>query len=111
MERIDKILASVLNISRADAKALVKKSRVFVNGKAVRDVGFKVNPNGDDIRLDGKSISYEKYVYIMMNKPKGVISATKGGDKTVLDIVPEEMARKIFSRQDGLIRILRALCL
>lgn len=94
MERIDKILASVLNISRADAKALVKKSRVFVNGKAVRDVGFKVNPNGDDIRLDGKSISYEKYVYIMMNKPKGVISATKGGDKTVLDIVPEEMARK-----------------
>lgn len=95
MERIDKVISSALNVSRNDARGLIKKGLVTVNSKVVRDIGTKVDEKCDELFCDGKRIQYSKFIYIMMNKPKGVISASEGtGEKTVIDILPQEMKRK-----------------
>lgn len=94
MERIDKILSSALKISRTDVKKLIKKQNVTVSGKRITDANAKVDPDKDSISLNGKPIEYKKHIYIMMNKPKGVISASE--DKsvpTVVDLVPDELKR------------------
>lgn len=94
MNRIDKILARELNISRTDAKALIRKGLVVVNGVVVKTADFKCHDN-DRICVEGREISNNEHVYIMMNKPKGVISASEGkGEKTVVDILPDEMKRR-----------------
>lgn len=95
MERIDKIIAVSLNISRAEARSLIKKGLASVNGKTVSDIGFRLDEKRDAVVCAGKSLTYSKFVYIMMNKPKGVISASEGrGDRTVIDLLPEDMRRK-----------------
>ena len=95
MERIDKIIASAKNISRSDARALIKKGFVSVDGETVKAVDKKFDEINADIKCNSEKITYSKFVYIMMNKPKGVISASDGrGDKTVIDILPDNMKRK-----------------
>ena len=95
MERIDKLLSVSMNISRTDAGALIKRGRVSVNGVSVKNQGFKVDSERDIIECDGKRVTYNKFVYIMMNKPKGVVSASEGERaKTVVDILPNDMKRK-----------------
>lgn len=95
MERIDKVIAVSLNLSRADARSYIKKGLVSVNGKVVQNIGLKVDETADAIVCNGTCLEYNKFVYIMMNKPKGVISASEGkNDKTVIDILPDDMKRK-----------------
>lgn len=95
MERIDKIISVASGVSRADARALIKKGLVSVNGAVVKDIGFKADEKNDIICSRGEKLCYSKFVYIMMNKPKGVISASEGGsEKTVVDILPDSMKRK-----------------
>ena len=94
MERIDKALALMLNASRTDVKAYIKKGLVQVNETVVKDPAYKIRED-DCVKYNGRIITYSKYVYIMMNKPKGVISASDGrSEKTVIDILPKEMKRK-----------------
>ena len=94
MTRIDKILSTQLNISRTDAKQMIKKGRVSVNGIPAKSGDVKV-ADADIVAVDGNEISYSRFVYIMMNKPKGVISASEGkGEKTVVDLVPSDMQRR-----------------
>ncbi len=94
MERIDKILSRELNITRSQSKTLLRSGRVALDGKVITSGDLKC-PDGCAISLDGELISNNKYVYIMMNKPKGVISAAKSADDvTVVDILPQEMKRK-----------------
>lgn len=95
MERIDKIISVASGVSRADARALIKKGLVSVNGAVIKDIGFKADEKNDIICSRGEKLCYSKFVYIMMNKPKGVISASEGGsEKTVVDILPDSMKRK-----------------
>ena len=95
MERTDKIVATALQISRKDALALIKKGRISANGKIIKDAKTKLDENSAELFFDDKRIYYNKYVYIMMNKPKGVISASNSKDeKTVIDILPDDMKRK-----------------
>lgn len=95
MERLDKIISTAINISRNDAKALIKKGFVSVDGKTVKSPNDKADEKNSRIICQGKSVEYSEFVYIMMNKPKGVISATEdGSEKTVVDILPKEMKRK-----------------
>ena len=95
MERLDKIVATALQISRKDAISLIKSGRVNENGVAIKDAKKKLDENTAELFLDENRIYYYKYVYIMMNKPKGIISASDGkGDKSVIDILPAEMKRK-----------------
>ena len=94
MTRLDKILSTQLNISRTDAKQMIKKGRVSVNGIPAKSGDVKV-ADADIVAVDGNEISYSRFVYIMMNKPKGVISASDGkGEKTVVDLVPSDMQRR-----------------
>lgn len=94
MTRLDKILSTQLNISRTDAKQMIKKGRVSVNGIPAKSGDVKI-ADADIVAVDGNEISYSRFVYIMMNKPKGVISASDGkGEKTVVDLVPSDMQRR-----------------
>ena len=95
MERIDKILSVSLGCSRTDAKVFIRRGVVFVDGDIVKSSNQKVDEVNSQIICNGSEIVYNKYVYIMLNKPKGVVSASKGeGDVTVIDILPDEMKRK-----------------
>lgn len=94
MERIDKIIASQGQYSRSEVKKLVKDGRVTLDGKVIKSSDVKADPNLNDIAIDGKSIGYKKHLYIMLNKPQGVVSATEDTDHTtVIDLVPKSLKR------------------
>lgn len=93
MERLDKILASQGTMSRKDVKEIVKNGRVTVNGKTVKDSSVKISEN-DTVTLDGTVLVLKKHIYLMLNKPQGVVSASDSeSDKTVIDLVPEAFFR------------------
>ena len=95
MERIDKILASQGNLSRREVKEIIKKGRVHINGVVVTDSAVKIDEEKDAVLLDGVQITLKKHIYIMLNKPQGVVSASESEtDKTVVDLVPESLYRK-----------------
>lgn len=95
MERLDKIISTGGSVSRSDARKLILKGKASVNGKTVRDIAFKVDPNNDEICLFGEPVSYKKYLYLIMNKPKGVLTATEDKNKqTVIDLIPDELRRR-----------------
>ena len=86
--RIDKCLADCGLGTRSEVKSLLKAKRITVNGKVITNGKVQVNPETDEILFDGEKIQYEEFVYIMMNKPKGVVSATEDNlHKTVLDLI------------------------
>lgn len=94
-ERLDKIIASSGLSTRSEVKAMIKKGLVKVNGTIVSDCSMKFDCETDDIIVDGTPLRKGKYVYIMLNKPKGVVSATNDNkDLTVVDILPDELKRK-----------------
>jgi 16S rRNA pseudouridine516 synthase len=94
MIRLDKLISEKLNISRSEAKQLIKKGEVLVNSSPASSPETKIG-EGDEITVSGKRISSEKFVYIMMNKPKGVICASEDEkEKTVIDLLPEDMRIK-----------------
>lgn len=93
MERLDKILAMQGSASRKDVKEMIKKGRVSVNGKIVKDSSVKISET-DAVSLDGTTLSLKKHVYLMLNKPAGVVSASDSEtDTTVVDLVPDELYR------------------
>ena len=86
--RLDKCLADCGLGTRSEVKSLLKAKRITVNGKVATNGKVQVNPETDDIMFDGEKIQYEEFVYIIMNKPKGVVSATEDNlHKTVLDLI------------------------
>ena len=93
-QRLDKIIASQGRYSRSDVKRLARSGDISVNGKPVSDCGMKVDPEKDSITVCGESFGYSRFIYIMLNKPEGVVSASRSpGEKTVVDLVPEELYR------------------
>lgn len=93
-ERIDKLIASQGLLSRNDVKTMVKRGEVSVNGVVIKDSSVKVSYE-DDIVVNGKPLKQTEFTYIMLNKPKGVVSASEDKrDKTVVDILPDELKRK-----------------
>lgn len=94
MERLDKIIASQGQYSRSEVKKLVKGGRVTLDGSVVKNSDIKADPDKSVIAIDGKVLRYKKHIYIMLNKPQGVVSATDDRDhKTVIDLVPKELMR------------------
>ena len=98
MERIDKVIGNQSNYSRKDIKDLIKKKRVKVNGEVVLRPEFKVDSSTDIISIDDVVLKVLDYVYLILNKPKGYVSATEDkNDLTVLDLVPDEyLHRDLF---------------
>ena len=90
--RLDKVLATCTLISRTDAQAALKAGRVTVDGVPVRDGKGKVDSDAQVILLDGKRVEGDGFVYVMLYKPVGVLSATedKKGAVTAMDLLPEE---------------------
>lgn len=95
MERLDKIIANSGTLSRKEVHRLIKSGSVSVNGITTKDRGFCIDPEKAEIKINGQTVSLEKYVYIMLNKPEGIVSATKDPkEKTVIDLVPVEFKKK-----------------
>lgn len=95
MERLDKFLVSQNIGSRKDVGKLVRGGAVAINGQAVKDPAQKLEPRADRVTVEGREVAYRKYLYIMMNKPAGVLSATEDRDApTVLDLLPREWRRR-----------------
>ena len=95
MERLDKLISSQRADGRKEVQKLIKSGAVLVNGKICKKPDTKVDPENDEIVVGGRALNYSKYIYIMMNKPAGVVSATEDRQfKTVIDIIPDEMKRK-----------------
>lgn len=95
MERLDKIISIGVGISRSDARKAIYKGRVSVNGKLVRGISLKVDEKEDNITFDGEDIYYKTYMYLIMNKPSGVITSTEDRSKeTVIDLIPKNLFRK-----------------
>ena len=93
--RIDKFAAEQTGISRSDAKELIKRRKITVNGAPVTSADMHVDPEKDEIIIGGKSILYRQYMYIMLNKPAGVVCATRDElSETVLELIPPELRRK-----------------
>lgn len=91
MERLDKVLANLGCGTRKEVKEFCKKGKVLVNGELVKDSSSKIDPEKDIIEFDGETLNYRKFIYILMNKPEGVVSATFDNyDETVIDILDPE---------------------
>ncbi len=94
-QRLDKLIASQGTYTRKQAQQLIKDGLVKVDGLTVRDRGFHIDAQESAVSVDGKPFSVERFVYIMLNKPKGVVSATNDKNvKTVIDLVPEDLKRR-----------------
>ena len=88
--RLDKFISTTTTLSRAEAKKIIKKG-ILINDILVKSPDYKVDEINDQVIVNGDRLFYQKYVYIMMNKPQNVISATDDAiDKTVVDLLEEK---------------------
>lgn len=86
--RLDRFLGNMGCGSRSAVKQLIRAGKVTVNAANVKDGGYQVKPGVDQVCLQGELIRYQEYIYLMMNKPAGVISATDDiRERTVLDLI------------------------
>jgi len=98
-ERLQKVLAHAGIASRRACEKIIEQGRVTINGQVITELGTKVDPQRDVISVDGKRLpkQAEKQVYILLNKPAGVLSAAKDeqrGRKTVIDLV--DVAERVY---------------
>ncbi len=94
-QRIDRFISNQLGIPRNMAKTQIHRGKVTVNGEILRNPAENIDIENDKITYKGESVSYEEFVYILMNKPAGCLSAAEDkSQKTVVDLVPENIKRK-----------------
>lgn len=98
MERIDKIISSQSNFSRKEVRQMILRNRVSINGQTVNKYDMKVDEKNIEIAVDGELLTLKKNIYLILNKPKGYISATEDkSQKTVLELIPEKFkGRELF---------------
>ena len=91
MKRLDKIISEQTYYTRSEIKKLISKGVVFVNGEQAKKPETKYDEENISIKINGKEIEINKYIYLLLNKPKGYISATEDTtQKTVLDLIPDK---------------------
>lgn len=89
--RIDKLLANLGYGSRKEVKKLLKDGAVRVNDVIIKDAKHHVDPNQETVTLNGEKIEYKEFIYLMMNKPAGLLSATEDqAGETVIDLLESE---------------------
>ena len=98
MERIDKIISEQTYYTRKEIKKLISKGMIYANGEQVKKPEIKYDESNITININGEEIEVKKHVYLLLNKPKGYVSATEDDSQnTVLDLVPEKYKnRNIF---------------
>lgn len=91
-ERLDKLLARKGFGSRKDVKKILRTQEVFVNHKQIFDSSFLIDPENDEISVNGEKIIFEKNLYLMMNKAANYVCSTKDGEhQTVFDLLDDEL--------------------
>lgn len=95
--RLNKFISNSGVCSRREADELIKMGLITVNGKSITEMGHKVKP-GDDIRYEGKKLTAEKPVYILLNKPKGYITTTDDPQerKTVMGLIGNAVKERVY---------------
>lgn len=92
-QRLDKVLSHIGAGSRSEIRKQAKQGLITVNGAIVKDSGMHVDPYNDVIEIGGERFMYREHIYLMMNKPPGVLSATEDRrDRTVIDLLKPEYA-------------------
>lgn len=95
MERVDKLLGSTGRWSRREVKNLVRQGRVAADGRVVARPEEKVDRDAACLTVDGEAVDCSPYVYVMLHKPAGILSATVDAcQPTVLGLLPEELRRR-----------------
>lgn len=95
--RLDKFLTEMKRGSRSEVKERIRKGSVFVDGQAVLDPGFKVDPDRMRIALNGEAVGWAETEYYMLNKPQGVVSATEDSlHTTVVDLIADSKRKDLF---------------
>ena len=91
--RLDKFVSDAAALTRSESRKAIKNGRVSVDGKVVKDISFQAQESAG-VCLDGQEITYKKFVYIMLNKPQGCVSATEDRkQQTVLDLLDPSYSR------------------
>lgn len=91
MIRLDKFFTETATLTRSEAGKAIKAGLVIVDGKVIKKPDCKIDETKARVVYNGEHINYKKFVYIMLNKPEGVVSATEDTkQKTVLDLLPEK---------------------
>ena len=94
-QRLDKIIASTGKWSRKEVKNLIRHGQVLVDGLPAAGPEEKADPEAAEIVVNGERLTYQRYTWIMLNKPAGYLSATEDGrGKTVLDLLAQELRRQ-----------------
>ena len=92
MIRLDKYLSDASPYSRKEIRNLVKRKSITVNGDIAKVPDMKVDETRDIVAVNGETVAYRKFIYLMMNKPQGYLSATEDNrDPVVVDLLPEEL--------------------
>lgn len=92
--RLDKFLSECGKATRSQSRTLAKMGKILVNGVVQKRADVHIDPEKDKVTFCGADIIYSKYTYIMLNKPEGYVSATEDPkDKTVLELLPDELRR------------------
>lgn len=95
--RLDKLLAHCGYGTRKEVKDIIKKGYVTVNGEIIKKDKTQINPENDIIKVDDETVVYEKYVYYMLNKPNGYVSATEDNiHPTVVDLIDDYYRDDLF---------------
>ena len=95
--RLDKFLCELNIGTRSQVKAYLKQGLVTVNGSVVKKPEEKVDETSDTVTFKGKALKYQPFVYYMLNKPNGVVSATQDNTcKTVLDLIESDRKKDLF---------------
>lgn len=88
--RLDKMLSNLGYGSRKEIRKMAKKGEIIVNGKGVSKADIHIDIENDRVYVNGEKAVYREYIYIMLNKPQGVVSATSDyRDETVIDLIDE----------------------
>ena len=91
--RLDKVLSNSGFGSRSEIRTLAKEGLIKVDGSTVYETSMHVDPENSNIEIRGTLLNYRRFIYVMMNKPAGVISATSDNKlRTAIDLLPEEFS-------------------
>lgn len=97
MVRLDKYLADMSIGTRQEVKKYIRQGRVMVNGETVKKPEYKIDETKSPVTVDGHPVAYESFEYYMLNKPAGVVSATRDRmAKTVLDLITDKKRKDLF---------------
>lgn len=95
--RLDKWLSEKSSLTRSEAKDVLKKGKVLVNGQTVKDPSLKLNTDSDEVILDGNKLIYEENVYFVLNKPAGFVTSTSDSDGVnVMSLLKGEVTKNLF---------------